>query len=140
MESVYKVGRPALLERTTKRLPKLPTAGARLVRHGPGGMARYGSLEVFKFCCYISIPIMMTVFIAGNPRNLEAIIKNVRCFPSPSACRVRSRHACALNMPTERHAMHVMVQRAYVVYPPEGPRPPSAEELQERMNQGKQSK
>lgn len=43
-------------------------------------MARYGSLEVFKFCCYISIPIMMTVFIAGNPRNLEAIIKNVRSF------------------------------------------------------------
>ncbi len=41
-------------------------------------MARYGSLEVFKFACYLSIPILMTYFIAGNPRNLEAIIRNVR--------------------------------------------------------------
>ncbi|KAK9819575.1 hypothetical protein WJX81_004058 [Elliptochloris bilobata] len=66
-------------------------------------MARYGSLEAFKFCCYISIPILMTYFIAGTPRNLEAIIKN----------------------------------RAYVVYPPEGPRPPTAEEMQERVQQSK---
>ena len=43
-------------------------------------MARYGSLEVFKFCCYLSIPILMTYFIAGNPRNLEAIIRNVSAF------------------------------------------------------------
>ncbi|CAL5221165.1 g3305 [Coccomyxa viridis] len=66
-------------------------------------MARYGSLEVFKFGCYLSIPVLMTVFVAGNPGRLEAIIKN----------------------------------RAYVVYPPEGPRPPTAEELIDRINKNK---
>ncbi|CAK0781994.1 hypothetical protein CVIRNUC_005525 [Coccomyxa viridis] len=63
-------------------------------------MARYGALEVFKFGCYISIPILMTIFVAGNPGRLESIIKN----------------------------------RAYVVYPPEGQRPPTAEELIDRIN------
>ncbi|BDA43715.1 Uncharacterized protein DDB_G0276777 [Coccomyxa sp. Obi] len=67
-------------------------------------MARYGALEVFKFGCYISIPILMTVFVAGDPARLEAIIRN----------------------------------RQYVVYPPEGPRPPTAEELHERIRKSKQ--
>ena len=34
-------------------------------------------LQVFKFGCYLSIPVLMTVFVAGNPGRLEAIIKNV---------------------------------------------------------------
>ena len=38
--------------------------------------------QVFKFCCYVSIPVVMTVFIAGNPARLEAIIRNV--WPSPT--------------------------------------------------------
>ena len=29
------------------------------------------------------------------------------------------------------------LQRSYVVYPPEGPRPPTAEELLERINKSK---
>ena len=33
--------------------------------------------QVFKFGCYLSIPVLMTVFVAGNPGRLEAIIKNV---------------------------------------------------------------
>lgn len=35
--------------------------------------------QVFKFCCYISIPIGMTVAISGSPKNLENLIKNVSC-------------------------------------------------------------
>eukprot|EP00884_Botryococcus_braunii_P020201 jgi/Botrbrau1/6865/Bobra.152_2s0023.1 len=35
-----------------------------------------GKLEVFKFAIYVSIPIVMTALIAGNPDTLEAIIKN----------------------------------------------------------------
>lgn len=34
--------------------------------------------QVFKFCCYIAIPIGMTVAISGSPKNLENLIKNVR--------------------------------------------------------------
>ena len=34
--------------------------------------------QVFKFACYVSIPIGMTYFISGKPEVLEAIIKNVR--------------------------------------------------------------
>eukprot|EP00873_Tetraselmis_striata_P006584 jgi/Tetstr1/426848/TSEL_017062.t1 len=35
-----------------------------------------GRLEAFKFLCYLSIPIVMTVAVAGVPSNLEAIIRN----------------------------------------------------------------
>ena len=35
-------------------------------------------LQVFKFGCYLSIPVLMTVFVAGDPGRLESIIKNVR--------------------------------------------------------------
>ena len=31
----------------------------------------------------------------------------------------------------------IMLQRSYVVYPPEGPRPPTAEELMERIAKSK---
>jgi hypothetical protein len=38
--------------------------------------------QVFKFCCYISIPIGMTIAISGSPRNLNSLIKNVSAaFP-----------------------------------------------------------
>ena len=100
-------------------------------------MARYGSLEVFKFCCYLSIPILMTYFIAGNPRNLEAIIRNVRLCSVVACCRtVLFLHEYSAEA-TSVHLSCMFRQRAYVVYPPEGPRPPSAEEMQERMQQSK---
>eukprot|EP00193_Tetraselmis_chui_P020278 CAMPEP_0177770756 /NCGR_PEP_ID=MMETSP0491_2-20121128/11131_1 /TAXON_ID=63592 /ORGANISM="Tetraselmis chuii, Strain PLY429" /LENGTH=71 /DNA_ID=CAMNT_0019288065 /DNA_START=143 /DNA_END=358 /DNA_ORIENTATION=- len=35
-----------------------------------------GRLEAFKFVCYISIPIIMTMAVAGVPGNLESIIRN----------------------------------------------------------------
>jgi protein PET100 len=69
-----------------------------------GGQLKWGALEVFKFCCYISIPIGMTVAISGSPKNLENLIKN----------------------------------RDYVVYPPEGPRPPTADELHELVKKEQQ--
>ena len=34
-------------------------------------------MQVFKFVCYVSIPVGMTYLIAGKPHVLEAIIKNV---------------------------------------------------------------
>ncbi|GAQ83426.1 hypothetical protein KFL_001470230 [Klebsormidium nitens] len=56
-----------------------------------------GLMELFKFACYVGIPISMMVVFANNPDNLEKIIRN----------------------------------RQYVVYPPEGPRPPSGDEMAE---------
>ncbi|KAJ7557403.1 hypothetical protein O6H91_05G125400 [Diphasiastrum complanatum] len=64
---------------------------------------RKGLLEVFKFGCYVSIPIFMMVVFANNSGNLEKVIKN----------------------------------RSYVVYPPEGPRPPSPEEIWEMAKKNK---
>ena len=34
--------------------------------------------QVFKFSMYLAVPIFMTLAIAGSPKNLEALIKNVR--------------------------------------------------------------
>ena len=33
--------------------------------------------QVFKFGVYLAVPIFMTLAIAGSPKNLEALIKNV---------------------------------------------------------------
>ncbi|KAG6555287.1 hypothetical protein Mapa_003330 [Marchantia paleacea] len=66
--------------------------------------AKKGVLEVFKFGCYISIPILMMSAFAYDPQNLERIIRN----------------------------------RSYVVYPPEGPRPPTGEEMREMIKKNKQ--
>lgn len=35
-----------------------------------------GVLEVFKFSCYVGIPIFMMTLFANNPDNLEKIIRN----------------------------------------------------------------
>lgn len=34
-------------------------------------------LEVFKFGCYVAIPISMMAVFANNSGNLEAIVRNV---------------------------------------------------------------
>ncbi|OUS49416.1 hypothetical protein BE221DRAFT_65327, partial [Ostreococcus tauri] len=54
-------------------------------------------LEGFKFAVYLAVPIALTAAFALRPENLERVIRDV---------------------PT------MMTQRAYVVYPPEGARPP----------------
>ena len=36
-----------------------------------------GILEVFKFACYVGIPISMMSVFANNPDNLEKVIRNV---------------------------------------------------------------
>lgn len=46
-------------------------------------------LQVFKFCCYISIPIGTTFLVARDPEVLEKVIKNVRFghpYKSSSLC------------------------------------------------------
>lgn len=104
--------------------------------------------QVFKFGCYISIPILMTVFVAGDPARLESIIRNVRFIlvlntSSPYNVERRELETAFTvhggkqrTIQTDPISPHV--QRAYVVYPPEGPRPPSAEELMERVKKSKQ--
>lgn len=69
--------------------------------------------QAFKFACYLSIPVAMTLAFAASPENLSAIIANVRPTTQPQLASSR------------------LSQRAYVVYPKEGPRPPSAEELRQ---------
>ena len=51
------------------------------------------------------------------------------CFAS---CRILYIARCQA-----KHEHSNLAQRAYVVYPPEGPRPPSAEELIDRINKKK---
>lgn len=41
-----------------------------------------GLMELFKFACYVGIPISMMVVFANNPDNLEKIIRNVSCKPT----------------------------------------------------------
>ncbi|KAK9838723.1 hypothetical protein WJX74_002039 [Apatococcus lobatus] len=65
-----------------------------------------GPLEFFKFGIYLAIPALMVYAVAGNPDNLERVIKS----------------------------------RSYVVYPPEGPRPPTADEMAEIMKKQKDSR
>eukprot|EP00250_Pteridium_aquilinum_P008887 c18283_g1_i1 orf=241-483(-) len=35
-----------------------------------------GVLEVFKFACYVCIPISMMALFANNPDNLEKVVRN----------------------------------------------------------------
>lgn len=72
----------------------------------------------------------MTAAFVTNPDRLAAIIKNVRhfrlllqLFLAADACR--------------SDIKHMLLQRAYVVYPPESQRPPSYEELVELRNKSK---
>ena len=99
-------------------------------------------MQVFKFGCYISIPILMTIFVAGNPGRLESIIKNVLPLDPLSPCiMMKASHEPIRTMSVSQAHKDVLivpsldfVQRAYVVYPPEGQRPPTAEELIDRIN------
>lgn len=34
--------------------------------------------QAFKFTCYLTLPVFLTVVVAGTPQNLATIIKNVR--------------------------------------------------------------
>ena len=86
-------------------------------------------LQVFKFGCYVAIPIFMTAAFVTNPDRLAAIIKNVSQHPTVPLSGWRP--FCRSNN------THMLVQRAYVVYPPESQRPPSYEELVELRNKSK---
>lgn len=71
------------------------------------------SVQVFKFGLYVSIPIALSWIVLGDHQVLNAIIRHVRCMRFVYAANTRP------------------PQKSYVVYPPEAPRPPSVEELQE---------
>ena len=65
---------------------------------------------------YLAVPALLTLTFVGVPENMQRVIANVRlpaCLPAP-----------------RRDKLTWRPQRAYVVYPPEGPRPPTGEELQ----------
>lgn len=34
--------------------------------------------QAFKFSCYVSLPVFLTIVVAGTPQNLATVIKNVR--------------------------------------------------------------
>lgn len=95
---------------------------------------------MFKFCCYISIPIGMTVAISGSPKNLEALIKNVRGSVCPRVRLFLSGNP-GTSLTTEHGRDCVMcacMQRDYVMYPPEGPKPPTADELHDMVQKEQQ--
>lgn len=79
-----------------------------------------GWLEVGKLALYVSLPVGLTLAFATRPENLEAAIKNVRVYDA------------APHVP----ALTAAPQRAYVVYPPAGPRPPTGEELHTQRRAG----
>ncbi|KAL4200081.1 hypothetical protein AMTRI_Chr03g147920 [Amborella trichopoda] len=60
-----------------------------------------GLLEIAKFGLYVTIPIILMYNFAYDTKNLQRIMGNVS------------------------------FSRSYVVYPPEGPRPPPPEEIRE---------
>ena len=81
-------------------------------------------LQIFKFSVYVTIPVLLTVAFAASPQNLQAVITNVRAGWLRRAGAHAARRLCASHATTARPP-----QRAYVVYPTEGPRPPSADEI-----------
>lgn len=96
--------------------------------------------QVFKFCCYISIPIGMTVAISGSPRNLATLIKNVRALHLLASSGWPPGHGCGrfFMLLSSADILLPAMQRDYVVYPPEGPRPPTADELHEMVQKEQQ--
>ncbi|KAK9182712.1 hypothetical protein WN944_025858 [Citrus x changshan-huyou] len=60
-----------------------------------------GILEIAKFGIYVGVPIFLMYTFANNTKNIQKFMGNVS------------------------------LTRSYVEYPPEGPRPPSPEELRE---------
>ena len=73
----------------------------------------------------------MTAAFVTNPDRLAAIIKNVSQLCTPL-------YLCqAVDQFCRSNNRYMLVQRAYVVYPPEAQRPPSYEELVELRNKSK---
>ena len=82
--------------------------------------------QIFKFSVYVTIPVLLTVAFAASPQNLQAIISNVRADWPPCATSRIGAVVAPLTQPRVSFP-----QRAYVVYPTEGPRPPSSDEIRE---------
>jgi hypothetical protein len=94
--------------------------------------------QVFKFAIYLGVPIGLVALVVYTPANLQAIIESVS-FPALPVCCI-----CAgvlphllLTVPLSRSFASPLVQKSYVRYPPEGPRPPTLEELQEKLKKAK---
>ena len=104
------------------------------------------ALQVFKFCTYLSIPICMTVVISQSPKNLETLIKHVRCHcpsavapPRPAAVPASLVAAGPAKQPPStrrvRKRRRVRLQRDYVQYPDKAAESATADELYDRVNQ-----
>lgn len=75
----------------------------------------------------------MVYAVAGNPDNLERVIKSV----STSFARLSKQ---VQKDPGADCRPCDLLQRSYVVYPPEGPRPPTADEMAEIMKKQKDNR
>jgi hypothetical protein len=92
--------------------------------------------QAFKFALYVAIPAALTWTVVTNTGVLNAIIKEVREMRGECFFFCRSERRRRGDKPTRTHVpdthptnpFHPRApQRSYVVYPPEGPRPPSPE-------------
>ena len=108
-----------------------------------------GILEVFKFACYVGIPISMMSVFANNPDNLEKVIRNV----STTFISIRIKHvgcgsiSCFSFHANDSNMIAISMncvfvftcelQRSYVVYPPEGPPLPPPEEIREMIRKSR---
>ncbi|ONM27675.1 hypothetical protein ZEAMMB73_Zm00001d007822 [Zea mays] len=113
-----------------------------------------GILEIAKFGVYVSVPVALTYLVATDSKTLKKLmglmLRYVSLRSSMSISRTRTYPLAIFSLPvyvliysgsyrfTSRFKLPVYVpplQRPYVVYPPEGPRPPPPEELRERARE-----
>ncbi|EEE66683.1 hypothetical protein OsJ_23333 [Oryza sativa Japonica Group] len=112
-----------------------------------------GVLEIAKFGVYVSVPVALTYLVATDSKTLKKLMGlteaeistfELEFIPTPfrkmkkpldpdSSRIVLMNNAYALLDGYSLSGSNAnVVRREYVVYPPEGPRPPPPEELRER--------
>jgi len=109
-----------------RRAASCPPVTAAVTRRSPPPPP----LQAFKFALYVTIPAVLTLAVATNADVLNKVIKQVRREGEKAR-----RHVFFFPLPFDL-ALHLLFRRSllstktsYVVYPPEGPRPPSPESV-----------
>ncbi|CAL5392694.1 unnamed protein product [Camellia sinensis] len=86
--------------------------------------ASKGILEVAKFAIYVTVPIGLMYFFANNTNNIQKFMGNL------GSQRMFIPFLPEIILPNQTLPCFAD-GRSYIVYPPEGPRPQSPEELRE---------
>ncbi|KAI5649330.1 hypothetical protein M9H77_35335 [Catharanthus roseus] len=96
-----------------------------------------GVLEIAKFAVYVTVPIGLMYFFANNTKNLQ---KFMGTLIKDSTQKQEQNVVFRSGTGQLSSTMLGSILRQYVVYPPEGPLPPSPEELMERAREARKAR